>query len=511
MRVALARLLDRRRAHRARRRPALRDARRPVATTTTRSSPPAASSRGGFGDAMEAVGYSESAPPLYYALAWVWTQLTGTGEFGLRSLSALAGVATVPVAYLLGAELRGRRAGIVAAALVAVNPMLLWYSQEARGYALFALLCARSRCSTSSARSSAAARRDVDLAGESSRRWPSPPTTSRSSRSRPRRSGCCARRGRARGQGHLDRRPRRPGAGAAALHQMVARARRMDRRPRPRPPALGDRRDLPGRRDRRHHRPARAPAAGRWCPFLLVVAALVPDRRPRATGDERRAARPAAGAGRGDGRRSRWRWRSLAPARTTSSPATCCPRWCRCWSRWRSASPCAARAAPALLVGAALVAYSLGFCDLGQRLAGAAAARLGRGRRRSSANRPGRGRSSPGRWARPRCATTCRPAPSRCVQSEGYPLVRARDRLRLRRPGAAGPAQPAGARLPPGRLRAGRPPLPAPLRAAGPGPDPPAAARRCATPTSTSAATASSSTGSGRAGSRTSRVRRRLS
>ncbi|MET0558060.1 MAG: glycosyltransferase family 39 protein [Solirubrobacterales bacterium] len=97
--------------------------------------------RGGFGHAMDAVGFSESAPPLYYALAWGWTQLTGTGEFGLRSLSAVAGVATVPVAYMVGLELRGRRAGLLAAALVAVNPMLLWYSQEARVYALFVLLC----------------------------------------------------------------------------------------------------------------------------------------------------------------------------------------------------------------------------------------------------------------------------------------------------------------------------------------------------------------------------------
>jgi 4-amino-4-deoxy-L-arabinose transferase-like glycosyltransferase len=96
--------------------------------------------RDGFWHAMEAVGFSESAPPLYYVLAWVWTQLTGTGEVGLRSVSALAGVATVPVAYMLGAELRGSRAGVAAAALVAVNPMLLWYSQEARSYALLALL-----------------------------------------------------------------------------------------------------------------------------------------------------------------------------------------------------------------------------------------------------------------------------------------------------------------------------------------------------------------------------------
>lgn len=118
--------------------------------------------RDGFWHAMDAVGFSESAPPLYYALAWLWTQVTGTGEAGLRSLSALAGTAMVPVAFLIGSELRGRgrvdhaiggsmlprasahRTGIAAAALVAVNPMLVWYSQEGRAYALFALLTALS-------------------------------------------------------------------------------------------------------------------------------------------------------------------------------------------------------------------------------------------------------------------------------------------------------------------------------------------------------------------------------
>ncbi|HMI81245.1 MAG TPA: glycosyltransferase family 39 protein, partial [Solirubrobacterales bacterium] len=100
--------------------------------------------RVGFGHAMDAVGFSESAPPLYYALAWIWTQVVGTGPWGLRSLSALAGIATIPVAYLVGRELRGARTGYLAAALVAVNPMLIWYSQEARAYALMALFCALS-------------------------------------------------------------------------------------------------------------------------------------------------------------------------------------------------------------------------------------------------------------------------------------------------------------------------------------------------------------------------------
>ena len=90
---------------------------------------------GSFGHMLHEVRVSESNPPLYYVLAWVWSQAFGTAEVGLRSLSALFGAATVPVAFLAGRELAGRRAGLIAAALVAVDPMLIWYSQEARSYA----------------------------------------------------------------------------------------------------------------------------------------------------------------------------------------------------------------------------------------------------------------------------------------------------------------------------------------------------------------------------------------
>lgn len=95
---------------------------------------------GSFGHMLDVIPASESTPPLYYALAWVWTQLFGLGEVGARSLSALFGTALVPVAYGAARELGGRRAGLVAAALVAVNPQLIFYSQEARAYSLLALL-----------------------------------------------------------------------------------------------------------------------------------------------------------------------------------------------------------------------------------------------------------------------------------------------------------------------------------------------------------------------------------
>jgi 4-amino-4-deoxy-L-arabinose transferase-like glycosyltransferase len=99
---------------------------------------------GSFGDMLHEVRVSESNPPLYYVLAWGWAKAFGTGEFGLRSLSALFGAATVPVGYLIGRQLASRRAGLVLAALIAVNPMLIWYSQEARSYALLVFFAALS-------------------------------------------------------------------------------------------------------------------------------------------------------------------------------------------------------------------------------------------------------------------------------------------------------------------------------------------------------------------------------
>jgi mannosyltransferase len=92
-----------------------------------------------FVSMLRTIPKTESTPPLYYIVAWVWARLFGTSEAGLRSLSALVGTATVLVAYLLGKEFVSRRAGLVAAALAAVNPLLVWYSQEARAYPLLIL------------------------------------------------------------------------------------------------------------------------------------------------------------------------------------------------------------------------------------------------------------------------------------------------------------------------------------------------------------------------------------
>jgi mannosyltransferase len=98
--------------------------------------------RAGLGATLHNVVHTENTPPLWYVLEWAVSRVLGTGVIALRLLSALAGIATVPVAWAIGCEFQGpptRRAAIVTAALVASSPLLVWYSQEARAYGMFVL------------------------------------------------------------------------------------------------------------------------------------------------------------------------------------------------------------------------------------------------------------------------------------------------------------------------------------------------------------------------------------
>ena len=95
-----------------------------------------------FGQMLRTIPKSESTPYLYYVLAWPWTHVFGTGEYGVRSLSAVAGIATVPVVYAAARRIGGAGAAAIAGLLVAVSPVLVWFSQEARSYSLAVLLSA---------------------------------------------------------------------------------------------------------------------------------------------------------------------------------------------------------------------------------------------------------------------------------------------------------------------------------------------------------------------------------
>ncbi len=95
----------------------------------------------------EGVAAAEEHPPLYYLLLHRWMIWFGDTPATARALSALAGVVTVGLLYLLGRLLWDERAGLAAALVGAISPFAVYYSQEARMYALLGMaLLAASYC-----------------------------------------------------------------------------------------------------------------------------------------------------------------------------------------------------------------------------------------------------------------------------------------------------------------------------------------------------------------------------
>ena len=90
-------------------------------------------------------------PPGYYVLLRGWLLATGygdgqagTGGHGLEFMAAFFslffGVLLIALVYAAARRLAGRKVALVAAALVALSPFNIWYSQEVRMYALAAAI-----------------------------------------------------------------------------------------------------------------------------------------------------------------------------------------------------------------------------------------------------------------------------------------------------------------------------------------------------------------------------------
>ncbi|MFN8466381.1 MAG: glycosyltransferase family 39 protein [Caldilineaceae bacterium] len=76
-------------------------------------------------------------PPVYYLLLHFWRELLkpfglGSNDAALRLLGSLLGVLTVLGVLVLVKRLSGRPTSLLAGALVALSPALVWYSQELR-------------------------------------------------------------------------------------------------------------------------------------------------------------------------------------------------------------------------------------------------------------------------------------------------------------------------------------------------------------------------------------------
>ena len=86
-------------------------------------------------------------PPLYYLIIWATDIIFGDSEWALRFPSTVFNILTLPVIYVLSRRLFASRSPrqffasspLLAAAILAIAPIMVYYSQEARMYTLLAL------------------------------------------------------------------------------------------------------------------------------------------------------------------------------------------------------------------------------------------------------------------------------------------------------------------------------------------------------------------------------------
>ncbi|MEJ2746898.1 MAG: glycosyltransferase family 39 protein [Anaerolineae bacterium] len=77
--------------------------------------------------------------PLYFTLMRGWG-LLGDSEFVLRFFSVIWGVLSVALIYQFGKQIARRTVGLIAALLLTISPLHIWFSQEVRMYSLLPFL-----------------------------------------------------------------------------------------------------------------------------------------------------------------------------------------------------------------------------------------------------------------------------------------------------------------------------------------------------------------------------------
>lgn len=90
--------------------------------------------------ALLAATGQDGHPPLYDGALRIWIGAFGESATSVRSLSAVTGVLTLAAFFALAARLLPMRGALLATLLLACSPYHVYYSQEARNYALLLLL-----------------------------------------------------------------------------------------------------------------------------------------------------------------------------------------------------------------------------------------------------------------------------------------------------------------------------------------------------------------------------------
>jgi uncharacterized membrane protein len=82
----------------------------------------------------------DGSPPLYYVLLHWWIAVFGSGDVAARALSAAFAIATLPLIWVAGLRIGGRRMAVAALVLLAASPFATRFGTEARMYSLLGFL-----------------------------------------------------------------------------------------------------------------------------------------------------------------------------------------------------------------------------------------------------------------------------------------------------------------------------------------------------------------------------------
>jgi uncharacterized membrane protein len=92
-----------------------------------------------FAHMVNFITYHDAHPPLFYEIVHFWLHF-GNSAFILRIIPALAGVACIWAAYILGREILNEKIGFIFAAIITFNPAHILWSQIVKSYSLFTFL-----------------------------------------------------------------------------------------------------------------------------------------------------------------------------------------------------------------------------------------------------------------------------------------------------------------------------------------------------------------------------------
>lgn len=90
-----------------------------------------------LGHTVANIATVDPQPPLAYSLYRGYGLVVGSGEMVVRFLPALLNLLGIPAMYGVGRRVAGSRVGLIAAALYAVSPVILWHAQDARNYGIW--------------------------------------------------------------------------------------------------------------------------------------------------------------------------------------------------------------------------------------------------------------------------------------------------------------------------------------------------------------------------------------